>query len=133
MTLLSKCVEGHQTKNRENEGIRGGPDGVFGGHTGAAHPSPSKWSHYQQEEGVLSCFFFFLLLVVCHSWGSVNTVYVYFQNASTEPGEDVISLSEILEVSLTLRNLLSGVLLNLNVMFNICVVIFLIFLTETQH
>lgn len=100
---------------------------MFGGHTGAAHPSPSKWSHYQQEEGVLSCFFFFLLLVVCHSWGSVNTVNVHFQNASTEPGEDVISLSEILEVSLTLRNLLSGVLLNLNVMFNICVVIFFIF------
>lgn len=74
---------------------------MFGGHTGAAHSSSSKCSHYQQE-GDLSCiFFFFLLLVVCHSWGSVNTVCVRFQNASTEPEEGVISLSEILEASLT--------------------------------
>lgn len=46
-----------------------------------------------------------------------------FQNAYTEPQEDVISLSEMLEVSLILCNLLSGVLLNLNMMFSICVVI----------
>lgn len=76
-------------------------------------------------------FLFSLLLVVCHSWGWVNTVCVHFQYAYTEPEEDVISLSEILEVSLTVRNLLSGVLLNLNVMFSICVVIFY-FLAETQ-
>lgn len=54
MTLLSKCVEGHQVKNCENEGIRGEHDGVFGGHTGETHPPPSKRSQYQQEEGVLS-------------------------------------------------------------------------------
>lgn len=51
--------------------------------------------------------------------------YVLFQNVNTEPEEDVISLGEMLEVSLILctGSLFSGVLLNLNMMFNICVAI----------
>lgn len=71
---------------------------MFGGHTGEAHPAPSKWRRYQQnKKGVWSCNVF----AACCLSQMVSTLCVHFQNASTEPEEGLISLSEILEVGST--------------------------------
>lgn len=71
---------------------------MFGGHTGEAHPAPSKWGwSHQKKKGVLSCNVF----AACCLSQMESTLCVHFQNASTEPEEGLISLSEILEVGLT--------------------------------
>ncbi len=42
LKCIPQCVAGHQGENPEDEGLRGEVDGVFGGHTGEARPSPSE-------------------------------------------------------------------------------------------
>lgn len=39
---ILQCIAGYKGENPENEGLRGKVDGVSGGATGEARPSPSE-------------------------------------------------------------------------------------------
>lgn len=81
---------------------------MSGGLTGEAHPPPSEWIQYQQEEeGALSCSVFDRLcflqpVYIKRSVLSVQLTvfYFHFQGVTQELDENVISLHEILEVGL---------------------------------
>lgn len=82
---------------------------MSGGHAGAAHPSPSEWIQYQQEEeGAVCCSVFdclcfyslFTLKYVVNTPAQLTVFYFHFQNVTQEFNEDLISLNEILEVGL---------------------------------
>lgn len=87
-------------------------------------PHPQNGANTNETKVSWAVFFGFLFAVCCllQLWFCQH--YVLFQNVNTDLEEDVISLGEMLEVSLILctGSLFSGVLLNLN-MINICMVI----------
>lgn len=80
---------------------------MSGRHVGEAHPSPSEWIQYQQqEEGAVccpafDCLCFCDLLTLKSLIGTpaqLTVLHFHFQNVAHEFSEGMISLNEILEV-----------------------------------
>lgn len=98
MTLL--CVQhaaGHQGENPEDESVPGDADGVSGRHPGEARSSSSDggWPQQEEEGAVMQ------RCEESHGVSSrANSPSLSLQSADSQISQELVSLSEILEVSL---------------------------------